>query len=555
MVAASRETVVIPSEEESIWEKHWLPWLSAGGICVALTIDLWRERTGGHRADLLDLVGSLIIVATTVAFGWFSARFLTSDRDRRGLIALISGLWGVTFNTVRVTTATITPPALTNRFVIAILWTVLCVVVIWALSLGRTRVAVATRVVTFSALFLLIRDSVLTLPAYFEKSIADTPVDKRDGKTPDVFVIILDKYTSGAWMRRTYRVDTRPFEDSLRALGFVVPRAARANYSQTPYALASFLNWRYVDDSGKARNVVFDEVLQQIDHARVWNEFRTRGYRIVAFPTQFVGTSGFSEASRELRWPGFSRSPFGRTWLLNSPLARFISVHCDEPPCPNMTPMPYNIETVHEIEWKFATLASLPDSAGPVFAFLHVLSPHEPYQFNSDCSIRDAWWPLTDQGTDFAAIGKAYGDQVKCLNRLVLATVRTIIRRSKVMPVIIITGDHGQGRIAVNHLRGISLTLDEATPEQIGEHLGIFAAYLFPGADTTVYADISPVNVVPLVLNSLFGEGLPLQPDHSYWASWQDPTVKTEIPANETRPPGTLTPLDTTKHLPTNQVH
>lgn len=527
------------SKKESIWQRKWLPWLSAGGICVALTLDLWRTRTGGHRPDTLDVVGSLIIVGATVSLGWFGARLLTADRDRRGVIALITGLWGLTFNTFRVTAAAITPPALANRFVIALLWTVICAVVIWTVSSGKSRVAVATRVMTFSALFLLARSLVQVVPGYFQKSMVDTPVDKRNGKSRDVFVIILDKYTSGAWMRHSYGVDTRPFEDSLRALGFVVPSAARANYSQTPFALASFLNWRYLPDSGKARGVAFDEALQLIGHARVWTEFRKRGYRIVAFPTQFVGTSSFRDVNRELRWPGFTRSPFGRTWLLNSPIARFLKVECDEPPCPTMTPTPFNIETVREIKWKFATLASLTDSAGPIFTFLHVLSPHEPYQFNSDCSTREAWWPLSDQGAEFAAVGRAYGNQVKCLDRLVLATVTSILMRSKVQPVIIITADHGQGRIATNHLRGISLTLSEATPAQIGEHMGIFAAYLFPGADTSVYPDISPVNVMPLVLNSLFDERLPLQPDHSYWASWQDPTDITEIPSTETRPPGT----------------
>jgi len=285
------------SEEESIWDKKWLPWLSAGGICVALILDLWRGRTGGHRSDTLDLVGSVIITGATVGFGWFAARLLTTDRDRRGLIALLCGLWGLTFNTFRATTSAVTPSVLANRYALTIVWTVLFVLVAWAVTLGKGRAAVATRIMTFSALFLLVRNSIAVLPVYLEKSIADTPVDKRDGKTRDVCVFILDKYTSGAWMRRTYGVDTRPFEDSLRALGFVVPPAARANYSQTPYALASFLNWRYLDDSGKTRNQVFDEALQQIDHARAWNEFRKRGYRIVAFPTQFVGTSSFSEAA------------------------------------------------------------------------------------------------------------------------------------------------------------------------------------------------------------------------------------------------------------------
>lgn len=514
---------------------------------------MWKARTGGHQSDTLDLVGSLIIVIATITVAWFTSRYLTSDRDRRGLIALICGLWGLTFNTVRVATAGVTPPALANRATAVLLWTALCALAIWAVSLGKRPIQVATRILTFSMLFLLVRDSLDIVPGYFEKALLDKPVDKRDGKTPDVFVIILDKYTSGAWMHYSYGVDTRPFEDSLRALGFVVPPAARANYSETPFALAAFLNWRYLGDAGKNRKSANDDALQLIDHARVWNEFRSRGYRIVAFPTHFAGTAHFSDANRELRWPGFSRSPFGRTWLLNSPLARFIPTGCDEPSCAQMAPVPYNIETVLEMKWKLATFASLPDSAGPVFAFLHVLSPHEPYQFNSNCSVREAWWPLSDQGVDFAAVGKAYGDQVRCLNRLVLSTVQSLVRRSKIPPVIIITGDHGQGRVVVNHLRGITLTLEQATPEQIGEHLGIFAAYLFPGADTSVYADVSPVNVIPLVLNNVFGERIPLQPDHSFWSTTQDPTALTEIPSAATRPP--RTPLDTIKRSPTKYLH
>src|SRR6185369_5756239 len=140
--------------------------------------------------------------------------------------------------------------------------------------------------------------------------------------------------------------------------------------------------WQYLDESEKDRTTAYADAYQLIDHARIWNEFRRRRYRVIAFPTHFVGTARFPEANRELRWPSLTRSPFGRTWLLSSPLARFIPTECDEPSCPQMAPMPYNVETVREIKWKLATLSSLPDSAGPVFAFLHVLSPHEPYQFN-----------------------------------------------------------------------------------------------------------------------------------------------------------------------------
>jgi hypothetical protein len=223
------------------------------------------------------------------------------------------------------------------------------------------------------------------------------------------------------------------------------------------------------------------------------------------------------------------------TWLVNSPFARMVGVG------PRLQPVPFQIEPLGEIEWKLATLASLPDSAGPILAFLHLLSPHEPYLFNADCSEGEPWVPATDQGENFQRVGQAYSIQVKCLNQLVLRTVTLLIKRSRTKPVIILTADHGQGRIYVNPFRGITLRTEEATAEQIGEHLGIFAAYLFPGADSSVYPDISPVNVMPLVLQSLFGEPASLLPDHSYWSTAQDPANLVEVSGTATRPPAAQT--------------
>ena len=103
--------------------------------------------------------------------------------------------------------------------------------------------------------------------------------------------------------------------------------------------------------------------------------------------------------------------------------------------------------------------------------------------------------------------------------------------------MIILQADHGSGWLTIDPIRGYSLSARQATPEQLGERLGIFAAYLFPGADTAVSSDISPVNVLPLVLNALFGQQVDLLPDHSYWSTYQDPLSLTQIPAAGTRPP------------------
>jgi hypothetical protein len=48
--------------------------------------------------------------------------------------------------------------------------------------------------------------------------------------------------------------------------------------------------------------------------------------------------------------------------------------------------------------------------------------------------------------------------------------------------------------------------------------MDIFAAYHVPGApDTLFYEGMSPINVLPGVLNHLFGTGYPRLPDRSFW--------------------------------------
>jgi hypothetical protein len=51
-----------------------------------------------------------------------------------------------------------------------------------------------------------------------------------------------------------FQYDASPFEDSLRALGFLVPRDMRSNYVQTYLSVASLLNAAHMtpltDDAG-----------------------------------------------------------------------------------------------------------------------------------------------------------------------------------------------------------------------------------------------------------------------------------------------------------------
>jgi hypothetical protein len=517
-------------------------WLPAAGLSLYLCLVLWMQRTGGSQLSSLDLLGSCLAAMFTVLVGWLASGRLTRDTDRRGLIALMVGLWGLLFGTFQVLSEPLLGEWFQSQLIAAASWTLLCGGLCWLISRGASPLAFVTRALGIATIILLGTQSVQAMQRLLSERAHDETAHeavtgRRNEKTPDVFVFLLDKYSSGAWLSHTYGVNQRPFEDSLRALGFVVPTAARSNYAHTYLSLASFLNGHLLETGDGQPALSWSGMRERVDHARTWEVFRRNGYRVIHFPTTFPATRTIAGADVELRRAPHLATRFAETWLLNSPLASWIASSCWGHTCANGGATPYPIETLDDIEWKLATVRSLPDSAGPLIAFVHLLSPHEPYLFESNCSGGVPWWPLTDQGSDFDRIGVAYGIQVTCLDRMLLRTVRALLERPGVRPVIVLQADHGHGRITVDPMRGFTLSDKELSPDRLGERFGVFAAYLFPGADTAVYNDISAVNVMPLVLRSIFGTVASRQPDRSFWSTHQDAFNFTEIDPALTRPP------------------
>ena len=520
--------------------------MAAAGICLFVTITLWTDRTGGSAVHIADLIGSGALAIATVALGWILAARITKDYDRRGLVALVVGIWALAFGTFQILAATYLAGALTSPWLAIAAWTALCALTAYGIARGSGPMPFLVRALSIAAVVLLASEAITPAVAAV-RGIRAQPMDSeaRPDTAPNVYVIVLDKYSSGEWLRHTYGVDQTPFEDALRELGFVVPRAARANYAHTQIALASFLNWQYADELTAGSEPNWETMRARTAGARAWQEFRNRGYRIVAFPTTFAATRAFRGADVVLSPPNLDASRLPMTWWSNSPFPVLTALGCSKLPCPRRSTAgatPYPIESLEVLRWKLDALASLADSDRPIFAFMHLLVPHEPYMFNSDCSRREPWWPLTDQGENFEPVGEAYADQVRCLAPLLLETVRTILERSTVRPVIVLQSDHGHGRIAVDPLRGFTLPSDKLSQEQLGDRLGVFAAYSFPGADTLVREDISPVNVLPLVLSSLFADGPAQQPNRSYWSSYQAAFSFTELSPELTRPPGFAVP-------------
>lgn len=493
-------------------------------ITLFLVIVLAVQRSGAtaSRTELLrDLATSSVAALLVAAVAWGVATLFSADINRRGLVALIASLWSLLYGSYSVFARSAFG---TGALALAI-WTTLAILLA-AIVLLSTRPLDGLRRgfgIAGAALILFQSPTLIRLLSPDDRGNAAWS-GARDGTLPDIYIVVLDKYSRGDHLAAHYGLDQSPFEDSLRLLGFAVPRAARANYAHTKLALTAFFEGQYPAVPGvRGTRTEFEELSSRIQSAPLWGDLRRRGYRIAFFPSTFNATTTVDSADLILSVPRAPSRAIAETWVLNSPFTGVTWLRCGLMPCGQpASATPYPVEDLASVDWKLRVLETLPDSGGPVATFLHLLVPHEPYLFNEDCSAREPWWPLNDIDSALVAESRrAYATQVRCLDERLLRTVRSLTSRTGVPPVIILQGDHGQGMISVNVLRGVTLDLDSMTTAQRDERMSVFAAYLFPRAAELVWDSISPVNVMGVMRHSVFGDSLLRLPDRSYFSPYQ----------------------------------
>ena len=126
----------------------------------------------------------------------------------------------------------------------------------------------------------------------------------------DIYLIVLDEYANSAVMRERLGFDNRPFEDSLRALGFYLPTLVRSNYAHTLLSLPSMLNTAHLtrlerEVGPHTKHPALPNYI--LRHSRVASYLEARGYRYVFFPSQWwYSTSDVATADDEFHaWSGF----------------------------------------------------------------------------------------------------------------------------------------------------------------------------------------------------------------------------------------------------------
>ncbi|MFA6253380.1 MAG: sulfatase-like hydrolase/transferase [Patescibacteria group bacterium] len=331
---------------------------------------------------------------------------------------------------------------------------------------------------------------------------------------PDVYYIILDGYARQDVLKDIYNYDNSDFINFLKTKGFFVADDSTSNYNQTFLSLASTLNINYLDEvATKVGHESSDRaVLKKLISDNTVNDFfKAKGYTFVSLPSTWVGTYKNIKSDIYLA-NNLRQNDFEALLVKKTPLFLFSSGA-------QVKDIAIYIETFLD---KIPEIASI---EAPTFSYIHILSPHPPFIFESNGQVADIATTCLD-GTDGSyyfdvcpggveKYQKQYVSQLSYLNKRFENIINKILTTSKTPPIIILQSDHGPGSM---------LDWDSLKNSNTVERMSILNAYYVPvETKKMLYPSITPVNTFRVLFNSVFGANFEILEDKNYFATWGRP--------------------------------
>ena len=313
--------------------------------------------------------------------------------------------------------------------------------------------------------------------------------------TPDVYYIILDEY-GGHESMKYLNYDNSQFYEFLKEKKFIIPEKSTGNYPISQFSIASSLNMEYLSDL--SNNVGKDSksylpVIEMVYNSQVIKNFKSLGYEIVIFDSEFVPAKNFV-------------------------LVDDIKCHKDEmnsillDSITRMTMIGYFVERYDEekrrdqINCAFSEVKSIGNNKDkPIFAFVHILTPHSPYIFGPNGESIIPGNPISSEIWDEKI---AYIDQLKFANKEITKVIEKILDKNE-KSIIILQSDHGSG-----------LDVDFKNPNEsmMLQRLSILNAYYAPEiSENRFHENITPVNSFRIIFNDYFNGDYKILEDRNYW--------------------------------------
>ena len=313
--------------------------------------------------------------------------------------------------------------------------------------------------------------------------------------TPDVYYIILDEY-GGPESMKYLNYDNSQFYEFLKEKKFIIPEKSTGNYPISQFSIGSSLNMEYLSDL--SNNVGKDSksylpIIQMVYNSQVIKNFKSLGYEIVIFDSEFVPAKNFV-------------------------LVDDIKCHKDEmnsillDSITRMTMMGYFVERVDEekrrdlIKCAFSESKTIGNNKDkPIFAFIHILLPHPPNIFGPNGESVTPGIPISSEIWDEKI---AYIDQLKFANKEITKVIEKILDEDE-KSIIIIQSDTGSG---------FDINWKNPDESMILQRLSILNAYYVPEiSENQFYENITPVNSFRIIFNDYFNGNYKILEDLNYW--------------------------------------
>jgi hypothetical protein len=255
----------------------------------------------------------------------------------------------------------------------------------------------------------------------------------------DVYWIVLDGYPRADVLKQFFDFDDAPFLDGLRDLNFTVYQHAVASFPETGFSISSTLSLSpLINETGSPDKIPpLRELVQRVRGRNVVvSTLRAMGYDYIHFQngyddlTQCPMEGAVCIRGNAGHWLQFDE--FDLALLSKTPLIDAITLghglKIDE--------TAFARGAVSDVTEK---LANIQAQARPFFLYAHVLAPHPPIRFRSDCSLRPAdpdlqRWDATDK--------PAFLEQLACVNREALDLIGKIVAGDP-QAIVVVQSDHG----------------------------------------------------------------------------------------------------------------
>ncbi len=371
----------------------------------------------------------------------------------------------------------------------------------------------------------------LKLPLIMKQSGTQTnalgqPTKQAAGDKPDIYYIVLDRYTNNEVLKSQFNFDNSAFIKQLREQGYTVRDNAYSNYQGTTMSISSTLNAQYTKDAVQPF-VQNKTQARTLYHNLVWNAetiraLQARGYTYHALGSEYGVTYRAPLADEDYNYQtkltffGKERKLTGieATEFKTSPYYR-LAADIGAPWWPFKLSQRDHKEDVRNQINKLNELASSKEQGGR-FIFAHILVPHDPYNFLADGSLS------TNTGSDNEGmpIKEKYVNQIQFMNAQMETLLAKIRKNSNGKAVVVLNADEGP---YPQYLNGTFLKPAQGNvvkqdltlwpKEDLQMKTGILQAVHIPEARNEDLANLNSVNVFRIILNRYAGYNLDYLPD------------------------------------------